>query len=309
MNFIPASFFMPKSSYDQFLRFLEYLQFEKRYSQHTLISYKTDLYQFVDYLQAEYDGILLVNVTSSFVRSWLASMRNDKLIAKTINRKISTLKSFYKFLMKSGELNQSPLATIVSPKIQKRLPSFVSEPDMETLQRHIEYSNDWKGLISKIIIELLYATGMRLSELITLKTSNVDFYNNQVKVLGKGNKERIIPVSKEVMFLLKTYIAEKEKLNFNKEQSHLLVTENGKSLYAKYVYLVVKKNLSYVTTLKKKSPHILRHTFATHLTNNGADLNAVKELLGHASLAATQVYTHNTIDKLKDIHKQAHPKA
>ena len=309
MNFIPVSFFMPKSSYDQFLRFLEYLQFEKRYSQHTLISYKTDLYQFVDYLQAEYDGILLVNVTSSFVRSWLASMRNDKLTAKTINRKISTLKSFYKFLMKSGELKQSPLATIVSPKIQKRLPSFVSEPDMETLQRHIEYSNDWKGLISKIIIELLYATGMRLSELITLKTSNVDFYNNQVKVLGKGNKERIIPVSKEVMFLLKTYIAEKEKLNFNKEQSHLLVTENGKSLYAKYVYLVVKKNLSYVTTLKKKSPHILRHTFATHLTNNGADLNAVKELLGHASLAATQVYTHNTIDKLKDIHKQAHPKA
>ena len=309
MNFIPASFFMPKSSYDQFLRFLEYLQFEKRYSQYTLISYKTDLYQFVDYLQAEYDGILLVNVTSSFVRSWLASMRNDKLTAKTINRKISTLKSFYKFLMKSGELNQSPLATIVSPKIQKRLPSFVSEPDMETLQRHIEYSNDWKGLISKIIIELLYATGMRLSELITLKTSNVDFYNNQVKVLGKGNKERIIPVSKEVMGLLKTYIAEKEKLNLNKEQSHLLVTENGKSLYAKYVYLVVKKNLSYVTTLKKKSPHILRHTFATHLTNNGADLNAVKELLGHASLAATQVYTHNTIDKLKDIHKQAHPKA
>ena len=309
MNFIPASFFMPKSSYDQFLRFLEYIQFEKRYSQHTLISYKTDLYQFVDYLQAEYDGILLVNVTSSFVRSWLASMRNDKLTAKTINRKISTLKSFYKFLMKSGELNQSPLATIVSPKIQKRLPSFVSEPDMETLQRHIEYSNDWKGLISKIIIELLYATGMRLSELITLKTSNVDFYNNQVKVLGKGNKERIIPVSKEVMGLLKTYIAEKEKLNLNKEQSHLLVTENGKSLYAKYVYLVVKKNLSYVTTLKKKSPHILRHTFATHLTNNGADLNAVKELLGHASLAATQVYTHNTIDKLKDIHKQAHPKA
>ena len=309
MNFIPASFFMPKSSYDQFLRFLEYLQFEKRYSQHTLISYKTDLYQFVDYLQAEYDGILLVNVTSSFVRSWLASMRNDKLTAKTINRKISTLKSFYKFLMKSGELNQSPLATIVSPKIQKRLPSFVSEPDMETLQRHIEYSNDWKGLISKIIIELLYATGMRLSELITLKTSNVDFYNNQVKVLGKGNKERIIPVSKEVMGLLKTYIAEKEKLNLNKEQRHLLVTENGKSLYAKYVYLVVKKNLSYVTTLKKKSPHILRHTFATHLTNNGADLNAVKELLGHASLAATQVYTHNTIDKLKDIHKQAHPKA
>ena len=300
---------MLKSSYDQFLRFLEYLQFEKRYSQHTLISYKTDLYQFVDYLQVEYDGILLVNVTSSFVRSWLASMRNDKLTAKTINRKISTLKSFYKFLMKSGELKQSPLATIVSPKIQKRLPSFVSEPDMETLQRHIEYSNDWKGLISKIIIELLYATGMRLSELITLKTSNVDFYNNQVKVLGKGNKERIIPVSKEVMFLLKTYIAEKEKLNFNNEQSHLLVTENGKSLYAKYVYLVVKKNLSYVTTLKKKSPHILRHTFATHLTNNGADLNAVKELLGHASLAATQVYTHNTIDKLKDIHKQAHPKA
>lgn len=295
--------------YFSFQKFLEYLQFEKRYAQHTIISYKTDLSQFVDYLQSTYDGIALNDVKAPVVRSWLASLRENKMTAKSINRKISTLKSYYKFTMRIGEIQQSPMVTIVSPKIQKRLPSFVSETAMATLQNHVEFSEDWKGQTSKLIIELLYATGMRLNELITLKSSNIDFYNNQVKVLGKGNKERIIPVSKDLMNLVQQYQVAKAEKALKNEQDHLLVNENGKSLYPKYVYLIVKQNLGYITTINKKSPHILRHTFATHLTNNGADLNAVKELLGHASLAATQVYTHNTIDKLKDIHKQAHPKA
>ncbi len=300
---------MPIPQYEPLQQFLEYLQFEKRYSQHTVISYKTDLHQFVDYLQTAYDGVALSQVSSMLVRSWLASLRSEKMTAKSINRKISSLKSFYKFLMRSGGIQQSPMATIVSPKIQKRLPSFVAQPDMDTLQRHIEFSDDWKGLTSKLIIELLYGTGMRLSELITLKDQSIDFYNSQVKVLGKGNKERIIPVSRELIQLVKSYQVEKDCKAIINDQGHLLVLESGKSLYPKYVYLLVKQNLGYVTTLAKRSPHILRHTFATHLTNNGADLNAVKELLGHASLAATQVYTHNTIDKLKEVHKQAHPKA
>jgi integrase/recombinase XerC len=301
---------MPITEYEQLQSFLEYLQFQKRYSQHTVLSYKTDLYQFVDYLQAEYDGIELKKVTSGFVRSWLASLKNDENnSAKTINRKISTLKSFYKFLLKIGEVAQSPMGTIVSPKVQKRLPTFVAEKDIATLQQHVEFADTWKGQTDKLIIGLFYATGMRLSELISLKQGNIDVYNSQVKVLGKGNKERIIPIPSELVKALADYIRLKKENELADHQDVLFVNEKGKPLYPKYVYNVVKQNLGLVTTLNKKSPHVLRHTFATHLTNNGADLNAVKELLGHASLAATQVYTHNSIEKLKSVHKQAHPKA
>jgi integrase/recombinase XerC len=295
--------------YEQLQNFLEYLQFEKRYSQHTLLSYKTDLYQFVDYLQVEYDGTELKKATGGLVRSWLASMRNDEKTAKTINRKISSLKSFYKFLMKLGEIQQSPMATIVSPKVQKRLPSFVAETEMNTLKEYVEFPDTWKGHTDKLLIQLFYATGMRLSELITLKESNIDAYNSQVKVLGKGNKERIIPIPAELANALQSYLVQKQDKQLANTESRLFVNEKGKPLYPKYVYNVVKQNLALVTTLNKRSPHVLRHTFATHLMNNGADLNAVKELLGHASLAATQVYTHNTIEKLKNVHKLAHPKA
>lgn len=300
---------MSDAAYQQIQSFLQFLQFEKRYSQHTILSYKTDLCQFIDYLQCEYDGIELQRATSLLVRSWLATLRSDKISAKSINRKISSLKSFYKFLMKTGIVQQSPLATIVAPKVSKRLPSFVAEKDMETLQHDIGFDDTWKGLTSKLIIEVFYATGMRLNELITLKTSNIDYSSSQLKVLGKGNKERIIPVAASVMKLIKDYEAHKDERGLVNKAGHLLVTEKGGSLYPKFVYRVVKQNLQLVTTLNKKSPHVLRHTFATHLANNGADLNAIKELLGHASLAATQVYTHNTIDKLKKVYKQAHPKA
>ncbi len=300
---------MLTTTYPQIQLFIEYLKFEKRYSQHTIISYQTDLEQFFTFLISQYDSPPLADISAVFVRSWLAEMRNENMTPKSLNRKISSLKSFFKYSMKVGEVKQSPLTTIVSPKVGKRLPSFVAQNDMDTLQQYVEFPDTWKGLTDKLLLDLFYATGMRLSELVNLKESQVDIANCQVKVLGKGNKERIIPVSKDLINQLKDYINNKKKIAGENVYHNFFTNEKGKPLYAKYVYNVVKANLALVTTLKKKSPHVLRHTFATHLMNNGADLNAVKELLGHSSLAATQVYTHNTIDKLKEVYKKAHPKA
>jgi integrase/recombinase XerC len=286
--------------------FLNYLRFEKRYSQHTIISYHNDLEQFFAFL-SQYGDTEINAISTSFIRSWLAELKGEKISSKSINRKISSLKSFFKFLMKQGVIKQTPMTTIVSPKINKRLPIFVEEKNTDTLFSHVEFADDWIGRTDRLILILFYSTGMRLSELINLKEKNVDVYYSQIKVLGKGNKERIIPVSKELSKEIKSYIDSKPiKLEGVIE---VLINERGKPLYPKYVYNTVKKYLTAVTTLDKKSPHVLRHTFATHLMNNGADLNAVKELLGHASLAATQVYTHNTIETLKDIYKKAHPKA
>jgi len=287
--------------------FLDYLRFEKRYSQHTLISYETDLEQFFSYLQHQYNETDPQSINAPFIKSWLAELKNDSISGKTINRKISTLKSFFRYLMKQGIIKQTPMTTIISPKISKRLPVFVEEKNTETLFKNIDFSTDWQGRTDRLILSLLYNTGMRLNELITLKEKHIDAYYGQIKVLGKGNKERLIPVSGELLLELQNYMAEKPvKLD---GVDTVFVSEKGKALYARYVYQRVHIWLSNVTTLEKKSPHILRHTFATHLMNNGAELNAVKELLGHSSLAATQVYTHNTIEKLKDIHKKAHPKA
>ncbi|HXL54875.1 MAG TPA: tyrosine-type recombinase/integrase [Chitinophagaceae bacterium] len=298
---------MSLTQYSHIQAFLDYLRFEKRYSQHTLISYQNDLEQFFSFLYAQFNEVALEQITAVYIRSWLAELKTDNISAKTINRKISSLKSFFKFLMKQGVIKQTPMTTVVSPKINKRLPSFVEEKNTNTLFTYVEFGDDWKGKTERLILSLFYNTGMRLSELINLKEKQVDEDYSQLKVLGKGNKERIIPVSKELLKEIKNYMAQKPvKL---KGVAEVFVNEKGKSLYPKYVYNTVKKYLGMVTTLKKKSPHILRHTFATHLMNNGADLNAVKELLGHSSLAATQVYTHNTIEKLKDVHKKAHPKA
>lgn len=300
---------MPVSAYPQILSFIEYLQFEKRYSSHTIIAYQNDLEQFFTFLVSQYDSPSLAGITTSFIRSWLAEMRSDNITPKSLNRKISSLKSFFKYQVKMGEIKQSPMTTIISPKVGKLLPSFVRQNDMDTLQKHVDFPDTWKGQTEKLLMDLLYATGIRLSELIGLKESQLDVANCQVKVLGKGNKERIIPVSKKLIDELVSYMQHKRKHFSILATTHLFINEKGKALYPKYVYNVVKAHLSLVTTLQKKSPHVLRHTFATHLTNNGADLNAVKELLGHSSLASTQIYTHNTIEKLKDIYKKAHPKA
>ncbi len=294
--------------YPHVQQFLQYLQFEKRYSQHTIISYQNDLEQFCSYLISSYDAPAMAAVKPAIVRSWLAGMKGEENLAnKTLNRKISTLKSFFKYLMKNGVLQQTPMTTIISPKVSKRLPVYVEEKDFTNNISKLEFEDDHNGTTERVVLLLFYNTGMRLSELINLKESGIDWSYSQIKVLGKGNKERIIPVSKELLQDMKTYIEAKPASS--EEENYVFVNAKGKRLQARSVYAFINKHLSNITTISQKSPHILRHTFATHLMNHGADLNAVKELLGHSSLAATQVYTHNTIEKLKEVHKQAHPKA
>ncbi len=268
------------AQYQEKEAFLNYLRFEKRYSQHTIISYQNDLEQFLSSIIADFDAARLKDINAAMVRTWLAGLMNKKLTAKSINRKISTLKSFFKFLMKEGVIDTTPMSIINSPKISKRLPVYVEEKDIKTLFEHVEFTDDWKGRTEKLVLELFYNTGMRVSELINLKASQLDGSYNHIKVLGKGNKERIIPVNKALMETLQRYISEKP-IN---AAENIFVNEKGKQLYAKEVYNLVKKHLSLVTTINKKSPHILRHSFATHLTNNGADLNAEENCLGIAVL-------------------------
>ena len=289
--------------------FLDYIKFQKRYSQHTITSYRNDLNSFFSFLSQQFGNMPLAGIKTVFVRSWLAELKENGMESKTINRKISTLKSFFKFQLRQQEISVSPMTAIISPKVSKRLPQFVDKKDITTLLQQVEFPDTWEGRTDQLILQLFYNTGMRQAELVGLKESGISKANCSIKVLGKGNKERVIPVSKQLMNSMQEYITEKKRLFDAFDKILLLVTSSGKKLYPRYVYNVVNKYLSMVTTINKKSPHVLRHTFATHLMNSGADLNAVKELLGHSSLAATQIYTHNTIEKLKEVHKKAHPKA
>lgn len=292
------------------LSFIDYLKFEKRYSQHTIRAYEDDLVQFFDYLEIRLGISSPAEIQSSFIRSWLASLKEEGISSRTIARKISTLKSFFRFMLRQGLIQKSPMTKVISPKLNKRLPMFVREEDISNLYDQPVFSPGFRGVTEKLAFTLLYTTGLRSAELINLKESQVNSGNNTIRVLGKGNKERVLPLHASVMEEIRLYIEEKKKLFEDPEINFLLVTEKGNKLYPKWMYLAIRKILEQSgTTIEKKSPHILRHSFATHLTNNGADLNAVKELLGHASLAATQVYTHNTIEKLKDVYRKAHPKA
>lgn len=287
--------------------FLDHLRFEKRYSAHTLRSYSDDLSAFFEFLEKQYGSMPTAEVAHLHIRSWLAGLKEGGITARSIGRKISTLRSYFKYQMKTGKLEVSPMEKVVTPKAGKRLPVFIKEEDTRELLGTLSATEDWKGLNARLLISFFYATGMRLSELINLKESHIDLSGRRIKVLGKGNKERIIPISEDLIGLLKEYREAKAR-EIGGEGEYFLVTEKGKRMYPKYAYLLVNKWLSEVKTLDKKSPHVLRHTFATHLLNQGADLNAVKELLGHSSLAATQVYTHNTIEKLKEVHKKSHPR-
>ena len=289
--------------------FINYLQYQKRYSRHTVISYKTDLESFNEFISHNYGSIELSDIKSAFVRTWLASLKENGNSSRTISRKISTLKSFFKYQIKKEVITASPMSVISSPKSGKKLPQFVDKKDIETLFMHVEFPDTWQGATEKLVLQLFYNTGIRQAELLQLQNNHFDAHNSNIKVLGKGNKERIIPVSAAVGFAIGEYIKNKNVHFSHQDSNFLFLNGKGKKLYARGVYNIVKKYLSLVTTIDKKSPHILRHSFATHLTNNGADLNAVKELLGHSSLAATQIYTHNTIEKLKDAYKKAHPKA
>lgn len=300
---------MPQNNQPLIQSFLSYLTFQKRYSKHTIISYQNDLSGFFDFIELQFGSTALSDINPSFIRSWLAGLKQAGMESKSLNRKISSLKSFFKYQLKQGVLVTSPMATIISPKIKKRLPQFVAEKDINTLFNNVEFPDTWEGATHRLILELFYNTGMRQAELVNLKESQIDKSNNNIKVLGKGNKERVLPVSKELMELVQCYMNSKRTGLNHFDGEILLVNKSGKRLYPKYVYNAVRYYLTTVTTIDKKSPHVLRHTFATHLMNNGAELNAVKELLGHSSLAATQIYTHNTIEKLKDVYKKAHPKA
>ncbi|MEO7310786.1 MAG: tyrosine-type recombinase/integrase [Chitinophagaceae bacterium] len=289
--------------------FIDYLKFEKRYSQHTIRAYSDDLDQFFTFLSSNYGELAIGDVIASFIRTWLANLKNDGMTGKSLNRKISTLKSFFKFHIRQGNLLQNPTTTLSTPKISKRLPVFANKQEMELLFNHVEFPDDWTGRTEKLVLQLLYQTGMRLSELINLKENQVDKYQASLKILGKGNKERILPCNKLLIEEMVSYTEAKRTAISNADISVLLVGEKGRKLYPFGVWRIVNKYLKLVTSIDKKSPHVLRHSFATHLMNNGAELNAVKDLLGHSSLAATQIYTHNTIEKLKDVYKKAHPKA
>ncbi len=289
--------------------FFDFLQFQKRYSKNTIVSYKNDLTSFFNFIQNQYPHTAISEIKTIYVRSWMADMKDNKLTARSLNRKMSSLRSFFNFLVKNQVVKLNPVCGIASPKMPKRLPQFITEKDTENLFTTVEFSEGFKGHTEKLLLQVLYFTGIRKAELIAIRENDIDKMNSQIKVLGKGNKERIIPVNNLLVKDLIFYVAEKKRLGLRNENNNFFVTEKGYSLDPKHVYNIVHKYLSQITTIEKKSPHILRHTFATHLMNNGAELNAVKELLGHASLAATQIYTHNSIEKLKEVHKKAHPKA
>ncbi len=288
------------------IAFLNYLSTEKRYSSHTVVSYQNDLSQFTSFIFPEKVTFPTEEINYQHIRRWVAHLLELKIQPRSVTRKLSTLKSFFKYLQIQQVISVNPMTKITAPKTPKRLPVFITEDQLENLFTEIEFEEGFKGVRDKLILDLLYQTGIRRSELTHLTEINTDLFNATIKVLGKRNKERIIPISLALKRNLESYLQVKKELNLSNPM--LLVSEKGNTLSEQAVYKTVKKYLSQITTIQKKSPHILRHSFATHLLNNGADINAVKDLLGHANLSATQVYTHNTIDKLKKSYQQAHPR-
>jgi integrase/recombinase XerC len=287
--------------------YIQYLRFEKRYSPHTLTAYQKDLEQFRSYLVTEFSQSELADITHFHIRGWLAGMKGDKQTARTINRKISSLNSYYKYLLKHGHAEKNPVRQLHAQRLPERLPVYLKETETETLLEEKQFEPGFKGATDRLICELLYNTGMRRNELLQLKETDIEWSLNQIRILGKGNKERLVPVSPVLLDSIRDYLQEKQQMEVH-DDKYLLNLESGKQVYAGYIYRVVTHYLGDITTQQKKSPHVLRHTFATHLLNNGANIQAIKDLLGHSSLAATQIYTHNNIDKLKEIHKQNHPR-
>lgn len=293
---------------DQINDFGQYLKFERRYASHTLTAYQKDLDTFQSFLQQQFEIADSKAVRHFHIRTWLAALKDEKQTARTINRKLSSLNSFFKYLQKQQLVTNNPVKQLHAQRLPERLPVYLKEKETEFLLQEVQFEEGFKGLTDRMICDLLYQTGMRRNELQQLKEKDVEWSLNQLRVLGKGNKERLVPVSTALLHDLRNYIKEKSHLEAA-STDYLLVLENGQPLYAAYIYRTVKKYLNIATTLQKKSPHVLRHTFATHLLNNGANIQAIKDLLGHSSLAATQVYTHNNIEKLREIHKSHHPRA
>jgi integrase/recombinase XerC len=288
--------------------FLRYIEFEKRFSAHTVVSYKTDLSQFADFLSLQFETSAPEEANFGMVRSWVADLVDAENEPRSVNRKIASLRSFYKFLLRQGTITKDPMVKIKVLKVQKRLPSFVKEEEMNMILDHVVFATTLEGYRDKLIMELFYGSGMRLAELLQLKDHAIDIKACTVRVLGKRNKERVIPFAKNLVPIIEDYRKVRNREVENKGHGLLLVTNDGEPAYRMMIQRVVKKYLQ-ETGAEKKSPHVLRHSYATHLLNKGAEINAVKDLLGHSSLAATQVYTHNTTEKLKKTFEQAHPKA
>jgi integrase/recombinase XerC len=288
--------------------FLIFLKYEKRYSDHTVTAYEKDLDQFILFGSEMVEDFCLVDTDHHLIRQWVISLMDHGMTVISVKRKISTLRSLYKFLLREGLMNKNPTELVMVPRSGKKLPQFVQEKEMNTLLDASFFSGDFTGVRDKAVLSLFYGTGMRLAELKGIKMMDLRLKEKVVKVLGKRNKERLIPYPSEIDVDLSNYITIRNEL-FGEGNSYLFVTEKGEQIYDKLLYRIVRKYLSLVTTMEKRSPHILRHSYATHLLNRGADLNAIKELLGHASLAATQVYTHTSFEKLKKIYNQAHPRA
>tara|TARA_R110001583_G_scaffold155465_1_gene307134 strand:- start:257 stop:1147 length:891 start_codon:yes stop_codon:yes gene_type:complete len=287
--------------------FLNYLLIEKKYSKHTITAYKKDLNDFQLFCVNECDGQKITSVNYSQIRSWIVNLVNLEISNRTINRKISSLKSFYKFLQKTKQIETSPLSKHKALKVSKKVQVPFSEKEIISVLNLHDEVIDFESVRNKLVVELFYSTGIRRSELIHIKISNIDFNNETVKVIGKRNKERIIPLIKPVQQSLKKYLKFREAIE-NKEP-YLFITKKGKKIYDTLVYRIINNYFSSVSSKVKKSPHVIRHSFATHLLNEGADLNSVKELLGHSSLASTQVYTHSSLGKLKEVYNQAHPRS
>jgi integrase/recombinase XerC len=289
--------------------FLQYLLIEKGYSPHTVRSYKNDLDQFFTFMENLGSPFIPDEISSHDVRAWIVSMMDNGISPASVHRKISCLRIFFRHLRKEGVIGHDPMDRVVLPKRKKKLPVFVGEEALDNLLDIFEFGNDFQGIRNRTVIEMLYLTGMRRAELIGLKDIDVDLAAVTIKVTGKRNKQRIIPVLKSFVPRLEEYIKVRDEVFPSVSEKWFFLTNKGNKLYDKYVYNTVKCYLTMVTTIEKRSPHVLRHTFATHMLNHGADLNSIKELLGHSNLAATQIYTHNTFEKLKKVYKQAHPRA
>lgn len=287
--------------------FIQYITYERRYSGNTSKAYENDLHAYSEYLETTYELSNLEKSDSNMIRSWVVHLMDEGLSPRSVNRKISSLKSYFKYLMKEGLIETNPLHQVNTVKASKKLPAYISQDEIIDLLDQPLKDNNFFSIRDKIIIEILYGTGIRRSELINLQEKAIDFNRGLLKVSGKGNKERLIPLSNRLLEHISDYILFKEKA-INTASPYLIVTDKGNQAYPEFILRKVKSGLAGLKNIKK-SPHILRHTFATHMLNNGADLNVIKELLGHADLSATQVYTHNTIKQLKSIYKKAHPRA
>jgi integrase/recombinase XerC len=295
---------LPMTRIDDFLR---YLQAEKRYAKHTIKAYKNDLNQFHAFCQdADHEGMDLHFKT---IRSWVVFLMDSGYSSRSVHRKLTSLSTYCNFLIKEGDLDSNPVDRVLKPRVKKRVPPFVEEGKLDLLLEEYDFGDGFTGIRNRLVLDLLYQTGMRRSELIGLKTGSISREGKSMKVKGKRGKERILPLGDEILAAVDRYLELRSEVVRDPAMDHLIVTEKGGAAYDKLIYRIVNNYLAMVTTLDKKSPHVLRHTFATHMLNGGADLNAIKELLGHSSLSATQVYTHNTYKKLKSIYNQAHPRA